>query len=78
MEESFPDNKKENVNVEYYVLKPLACSESPSNKSKGARFVSDTKIFFKQHRKKYWPLKIPFKKTQSIIRKKNTISSDII
>ena len=46
MEESSPDNKKENVNVEYYVLKPLASSESPSNKLKGAGFVSATKVIF--------------------------------
>ena len=46
MEEPSPDNKKENVNVEYYVLKPLASSEPPSSKSKGARFVSATKTIF--------------------------------
>ena len=46
LEESSPDNKKINVIVEYYVLKPLASSESPSSKSKGARFVSATKVIF--------------------------------
>ena len=46
LEVSPPDNKRVNVNVEYYVLEPLANSVSPSNKSKGAGFVSATKINF--------------------------------
>ena len=70
MEEPSPVKKRVNVNVEYYVLKLVACSESPSNKSKGARFVSDTKNIFKQHRKKYWPLKIPFEKRKVLLGKK--------
>ena len=78
MEEPSPVKKRVNVNVEYYVVKHLASFESPSNKSKGARFVSATKNFFWQRRKKYWQLKIPFKKMQGIIRKKITISSDIV
>ena len=57
IKEYSPRNRKVKGKEEYSVLNPLTNSDSPSDKSKGARLVSANKVSIQREKKKRAPRK---------------------